>query len=326
MKKWVKMLSVALVLTLVLAACGNQNSGGSSSSDSKSSGDSGGSGEDQITIGIVYTTLTNEFAVKIQAAVREKAEEIGIKLLEADGQGKAENQIAQVENFITQKVDAIILQPYDRNGTAPAVDKAVSANIPLIVVNAQTSNLEKATAFVGSDDVFAGELEMQYIADLLNGEGNIVIIRGPNGNSAEIDRTEGNRNTLEKYPNINVLADQTANWDRAEAMTLMENWLQTHSDIHAVVAQNDEMALGAYQAIKAAKKEDEIYVVGIDAIEDALKSVENGEMVATVFQDAVSQGQTAVELAVKAAKGEEVAFENMIPFILVTQENVSEFK
>mgnify|MGYP002622335706 CR=1 FL=1 len=326
MKKQFKLFSIVLAIALILTACGGggSSSNGGGSSDGSQSGGGGESGK-KIKVGIVYTTLTNEFAVKIQAAVREKAQELGIELLEADGQGKPENQIAQVENFITQKVDAIILQPYDRNGTAPAVDKAVNANIPIVVVNAQTSNVEKALAYVGSDDVYAGELEMQYIADQLGGKGNIVIIRGPYGNSAEVDRTEGNRNVLAKYPDINVLADQTANWDRAEAMVLMENWLQTYPDIDAVVAQNDEMALGAYQAIKAAKKENEILVIGIDAIEDALKSVANGEMVATVFQDAVGQGHTAVELAVKAAKGEAVEFENWIPFILVTQENINDF-
>lgn len=148
-------------------------------------------------------------------------------MLEADGQGKAENQIAQVENYITQKVDGIIFNPYDRNGTAPAVDKAVAAKIPIIVVNSQVSNLDKATAYVGSDDVVAGQMEMQLIVDKLGGKGNIVIIHGPNGNSAEISRTEGNKEVLAKNVGMKVLAEQTANWDRAQALTLMENWLQT---------------------------------------------------------------------------------------------------
>lgn len=314
---------LALLLAFVMAGCGAKNGGGSSSSPAAS-----GSGQnaDKLTIGVSYQNLQNEFAIKIQDAIRAKTKELGIELVEADGQGKAENQIAQVENFITQKVDAIILQPYDKNGSAPAVDKAVAAKIPIIVVNAQVSNLDKATAYSGSDDVVAGKLETEFVVDKLGGKGNVVIIHGPNGNSAEINRTEGIKEVLSKQPDIKILAEQTANWDRAQALSLMENWLQTYPDIDAVIAQNDEMALGAYKAIEAAGKQNEIIVVGIDAIPDALKSVEEGKLAATVFQDARGQGGQAVELAVKAVKGEPFEHINYIPFELVTKDNVSQYK
>ncbi|ALS23665.1 MULTISPECIES: sugar ABC transporter substrate-binding protein [Paenibacillus] len=316
----------ALFLPMVLLAGVLSACGGGGGSASGGAGSDGNSGEKKLTIGVSYQNLQNEFAINIQNAVRDKANEKGVELLEADGQGKSENQIAQIENFINRQVDAIILNPYDKNGAAPAVDLAVAAKIPVIVVNSQVSNLDKATAFSGSDDVVAGKLQMQFIADQLGGKGNVVIIHGPNGNSAEISRTEGNKEVLTQYPDIKVLAEQTANWDRAQALNLMENWLQTHKDIDAVVAQNDEMALGAYKAIEAAKKADDILVVGIDAIPDALKSVEAGQLAATVFQDSHGQGSKAVELAIQAAKGESVEHMNYIPFQLVTKENLSEFK
>ena len=282
--------------------------------------------EGEIVIGVTYQNMQNEFILSIQDGLRAKAAELGVKLVEQDGQGSAEKQISQVENFIIQGVDAIILNPFDKDGCAPAVIKVVDAGIPLIVVNAMVSNIDKADAYVGSEDIIAGEIEAQYIADLLNGKGNVVIIHGPNGHSAEIQRTIGNKNVLDKYPDIKILAEQTANWSRVEALNLVENWLTSGMELNAVIGQNDEMALGAYKAIEAAGKQDEIFVIGIDAIPDALQSVEDGKLVATVFQDAKGQGAGAVELAYKKAMGQDIPELLNIPFILVTKENLSEFK
>ncbi|WP_026783900.1 ABC transporter substrate binding protein [Pleomorphomonas koreensis] len=277
-------------------------------------------------IGVTYQNLQNEFIVNIAKAVEEKAKELDVTLIESDGQGKAEVQISQVENFIAQHVDAILLIPFDKEGCAPAVQKAVAAKIPLVVFNAQVANVELANTYVGSDDIEAGRIEMQYIADLLGGRGNIAIIHGPNGHSAEVQRTEGNKQVLENYPDIKVLFEQTANWDRAQALSLTENWLQTGRPLNAIVAQNDEMALGAYKAVEAAGKAKDIPVIGVDAIADALKSVKDGKMAATVFQDAHGQGATAVEMAVKILNGEEVPKVVNIPFKLITKENVDSLK
>ncbi|MBU8879843.1 sugar ABC transporter substrate-binding protein [Bacillus sp. FJAT-29790] len=284
----------------------------------------GDSKEKTIKIGVLYQNLQNEYIVALQDSIRKHAEQAGIKLIESDGQGKAENQISQVENLINQKVDAIILNPADRNGSAPVVDLAANAGIPLITVLAVVSNQDKVTAHVGSDDVEAGKIEMEYIAGVLGGKGTIAIIHGPNGNSAEINRTEGNYQILENYPDIKVAAEQTANWSREEALALTENWLQTHK-LDAIAAQNDEMALGAVKALSAAGKLKDTKVIGIDAIPDALKSIEAGDLSGTVFQDVETQGEIAVDIAFKAGKGEEVKKDNMIPFQLITKENLSDF-
>ena len=153
-----------------------------------------------------------------------------------------------------------------------------------------------------------------------------MVIDGPNAHSAQLDRSQGICEVLENYPDIKIIAEQTANWDRAEAMALMENWLQMGDDIDGVVAQNDEMAIGALKAIQAAGKEDSIKVVGIDAIADALTLVESGELIGTVYQDAVGQGAGAVEAAVRAVNGENLEKETLIPYKLVTVENLDEFK
>ena len=276
-----------------------------------------------VKIGVSFQNMQNEFIIYMSDALRAKAKTLGVSLVESDGQGKAENQVSAVENFIAQKVDAIVLNPYDKEGCAPAVEKAVAANIPIVVVNAQVVNLDKANAYVGSDDIDAGKIEMQHIADLIKGKGNVAIIHGPNGNSAEVQRTQGNMEILKKYPEIKVVFEQTANWDRAQALSLMENWLQTGKQIDAVVAQNDEMALGASRAIQAAKKN--IPVIGIDAIPDALKGVKDGKLVATVFQDARGQGAGAIEVAAKLARGESVPKTTFIPFQLVTKDNLAQF-
>lgn len=129
-----------------------------------------------------------------------------------------------------------------------------------------------------------------------------------------------------KYPDMKIIADQTAEWDREKAMKLMGNKLQAKEQLNCVVAQNDEMAIGASKAIEAAGMQDSIKVIGIDAIPDALKAVEEGKLIATVFQDAKGQGELSLEVALKAAKGEVIEKENLVEFKLVTKENVAEFK
>jgi inositol transport system substrate-binding protein len=298
---------VVIILFLAFSGCINRNA------------------KNRITIGITYQNLQNEFIINIQDAVREKAKELDIELIELDSQGKAENQISQVENFIARGVNAIILNPYDREGSAPAVDIAVREHMPIVVVNAIVSNLEKANAYVGSEDAEAGRIAAEYIMKLLDGIGDIAIIHGPNGHSAEVQRTEGIKEVLGKYPRAKVVAEQTANWDRAQALTLMENWLASGRKIDAVIAQNDEMALGAYKAIEASGKQKEILVIGIDAIQDALKAVDEGKLVGTVFQDARGQGSMAVDLAYKLIRGEKIEHTHYIPFQLITKKNLKDF-
>lgn len=305
-----KLPIAAALIAVALAGCGQKQSP---------------SGAHRLTIGISYQNLQNEFIINIQDAVRAEAKKLKVNLIESDGQGKAENQISQIQNFIAQGVNAIILNPYDKEGSAPAVDLAVKAHIPIVVVNAIVSNLDKANAYVGSEDAEAGRLEAQRIADVLHGKGNVVIIHGPNGHSAEVQRTQGIRQILAKYPDIKVVAEQSANWDRAQALNLMENWLASGRKIDAVIAQNDEMALGALKAVEAAGKQNQIAVIGIDAIPDALKAVADGRMVGTVFQDAKGQGSLAVELAVQLAEGKTVKHDHYIPFQLVTKTNAAEF-
>jgi putative xylitol transport system substrate-binding protein/inositol transport system substrate-binding protein len=328
MKKMKKlsMLLIAAVSLMSLAACGSGTKEGTDTPASLAASTTSASTtktDKKVVIGMTLYSLKNEFTVRLSNAAKKKAEELGAELKIYDGNYDPNTQINQVETMISDGVNAIILNPQDAKACAVAVDKAVAANIPVIGVNTRVDS-DKLASYVGSKDVYAGELEMQRVADKIGGKGNIVILDGPLGQSAQLERTKGIQNILKKYPDIKVLAEKTANWSRSEAMTVMENWLQAFDKIDAVVGENDEMALGARQAIEAKKLD--IPTIGVDGITDALNAVEKGTLIASIFQDGAGQGSKALEIAVEAAKGNKIDKEYWIDFEPVTKDNVAEFK
>ena len=280
--------------------------------------------EDQLTIAWVDGNQANESNAVCVDAAKAYAEENNINLLVLDGQGNGENQVSQVETVIQQGVDAIIVQPYDAAALQVGVEEAIEAGIPVLVTKTTIED-NSICPFVGQDDVIAGQMEMEWIAEQLDGKGNIVIIEGPTGITAAIMRNDGIEQTLEKYPDITVLHTQPADWNRDEGMNLMETWLQEGEQIDAVVAHNDEMALGAYDAIVDAGKASEILVIGIDAIDAARASVAAGELDATVLQDVETIGQKTVEVAAAMANGEEVDDVYNVDPILLTIDNIGDY-
>lgn len=316
-KKTVLSLVVA-VMMIVLAACGSGgNAGGGNESGGQGSGDS-------ITLGFQVYGLQGEYATNLTDAMKAKAAELGVKLIVMDGNYDVSTAISQLRNFESQKVDAIIVNPIDETALNDTVNQIVDNGIPVLGVNAFLT-AEKLVTFVGSPDVKAGETEAQQIMDAIGGKGNVVILEGPIGQTGQVGRKEGIYNILKKNPDVKVIAEKTANWSRAEAMTIMENWIQTHGDkIDAVIAQNDEMAIGALNAL-AARGMNDVPVVGVDGVKDALQAVKDGKMIATVFQNAKVQGETVIEMAIKAAKGEQIEKRYEIPFELVTKDNVDQY-
>ena len=249
-------------------------------------------GEKQVVIGVSLLNMSSEFIVMFNSAMEARAKELGVKLIVNDAQRSAERQVQQIESFIAQRVDAIILNPCEVEASSPAVDKALAAGIPIVNVNSETRSTP--TAFVGSRDEESARMAMGYIAERLNGQGNVVMMHGFMGQAAQIKRDQGAREVLAKHPGLKLLADQTAEWDRAKAMGLMENWIQSNgARINAVFAQNDEMAMGALLAVERAKMKDRMIVVGVDAIADALQAVKAGRLDATVFQDAKEIGRAS---------------------------------
>lgn len=276
-------------------------------------------------IGVSLLNLSNEFIVMLNRSMDKRARELGARLIVSDAQRSAEKQVEQVESFIAQGVNAIILNPCEVEASSPAVEKALAAGIPVINVNSETR--AAPTAFIGSRDEDAGRIAMGYIAQRLGGKGNVVMMHGFMGQAAQIKRDQGAREVLSQNPGLHLLAEQTAEWDRAKGMSLMENWIQSYGDrINAVFAQNDEMAMGALIAIEHAGRKGKIIVVGVDAIADALQAVHDGRLDATVFQDAVGQGAAAVETATKIIRRQAYQKQILIPFQLVTRENVAHFQ
>ena len=281
-------------------------------------------GERQLVIGVSLLNLSSEFIVMLNKAMAARAKELGVRLVVNDAQRNAERQVQQAESFVAQKVDAIILNPCEVEASSPAVDQAKAAGIPIVNMNSDTKSVP--TAFVGSRDEESGQLAMAYIATRLHGMGNVVMLQGFMGQAAQIKRDRGARDILAKHPGLRLLADQTAEWDRAKAMSLMENWIQSYgTNIRAVFAQNDEMGMGALLALERAKLKDKVIVASVDAIADALQAVKDGRLDATVFQDARGQGGTAVDVAVKIIRKEPYEKEIFIPFKLVTRDNVAPY-
>lgn len=202
--------------------------------------------------------------------------------------------------------------------------RRIAAGIPIVNVNSETRSVP--TAFVGSRDEQSAQIAMDYIAKRLGGKGNVVMMHGFMGQAAQIKRDQGARDVLAKQAGLTLLADQTAEWDRAKAMTLMENWIQSYGDkIDAVFAQNDEMGMGAVITLEQAKRKDKVIVASVDAIGDALQAVQDGRLDATVFQDAQGQGGGAVETAVRIVKKQPYEKRLYLPFQLVTKENVEKY-
>lgn len=317
-----KLFSVLLVMVVIvsMAACGKSKDSGST--DSKDS-----DGKEKYVIGFSCANNANEANVDtmeaMEAAIKAQSD-VEIELMALDGENVGENQVAHCETFISKKVDCVIVQPCDAAACQTGVEACIEAGIPVFTIGAKIED-NSICPYVGQDSKVAGEMEMQYIADLLDGKGNIVVIEGPTGNSDTLLRTEGIKNIVGKYEDIQILASQPGNWLREEGMALTETWLQGKDEIAAVVAENDEMALGAYDAISDAGKQDDILVIGIDAISAAKESVKNGEMVATVLQDTKAIGEKAIDVAMKAFKGETLDDVYEVKPVLLTKENVEDY-
>ncbi|MEX2592005.1 MAG: sugar ABC transporter substrate-binding protein [Anditalea sp.] len=285
-----------------------------------------GKSDGRKVIGVSMLSLQSEFVVNVKDAMEEAAEEQEVRLIVNDAQRASIRQIQQIESFISQGVDAIILNPCEMEASSPAVRRAQKAGIPIINVNSETT--APPDGFVGSRDEESAEIALEHIAKRLGGKGNIVVMHGYMGQAAQLKRAAATKTVLAKYPDITILAEQTAEWDRAKAMSLMENWIQSYgSRIDAVFAQNDEMGMGALQALEQANLKDQVVVVSIDAIGDALQAVKSGRLDATVYQDAKAQGKQAVQMALDFIHHKDSVKERsvFIPFQLVTEENVEEF-
>jgi inositol transport system substrate-binding protein len=281
-------------------------------------------------VGVSMAYFDDLFLTNLREAMTAQAKETGVNLQFEDAQGDIGKQLSQIQNFIAQKVDAIVVNPVDSSATAQMTKLIQGAKIPLVYVNRQPLEPLKPgdpVVYVGSDENVSGKLEGEAIAKLLNNKGNVAIMMGELATQAAALRTEGVEKVFAQHPEIKVVQKQSANWRRSEAIDLMNNWLVAGTKVDAVAANNDEMAIGAIIALQQAGKDPKKIVIGgVDATRDALAEMEKGNLAVTVFQDAKGQGKAVVDSAVKLVKKEK--FESpyvYIPFVLVTQENYKEF-
>jgi inositol transport system substrate-binding protein len=281
--------------------------------------------EEDLPYAFFISHQTNAFTNELTASVKAKADELGVVVNVYDGEKDVAKQVSQIETAVTQGVAGIVIEPVSVDGVVPALAAAKEAGIPVVVVNQKISDPSAADSFVGVVNFDGGVLQMQTAADDIGGSGNVAFLLGPLGSDAQIGRTEGYYKVLESYPDIEVVFEQTANWTTDEALALTENWLQTGTELSAIVANNDGMALGALKAVEDAQMLDSIKVYGLDATPDALAAVKDGTLTATISQNTSAQGATAMETAYKLAQGEEVQAEILVEFVLITKDNVDDF-
>lgn len=282
-------------------------------------------------IGVSMAKFDDNFLTVLRNGMKGYAEkQPGVAVQFEDAQDDVSKQLSQIQNFISQKVDAIIVNPVDTDATPKMTELATKAGIPLVYVNRMPSEktLPAKVSFVGSNEVESGTMEMQEVCKLMGGKGNILVMMGQLSNQAARQRTQDVEDVIAKEPctGIKIVEKQTAEWDRTKGADLMSNWLTAGKKWDAVVANNDEMAIGAIQALKAAKKmQPTTIVAGVDATSDALASMKAGELKVTVFQNAAAQGSGAVDTALKLAKGDKVDSMVWVPFELVTPANLDKY-
>ncbi|MTI79677.1 MAG: ABC transporter substrate-binding protein [Firmicutes bacterium] len=275
-----KLLSVLFlgVLVFALAGCG----GGEDPA-----GDNAG-GDDQLVVGFSQMEMNNPWRIAETESIQKEAKERGIKLVYTDAQGSTAKQVSDIESMVAQKVDYIALAPREFEGLAPALDAAKEAGIPVILVDRMAKGTpgEDFVTFIGSNFIEEGERAASWLAETMDGKGNIVELTGTSGSSVALDRQKGFVDKLaEVAPEMEIIASQTGDFARADGQKVMENLLQSQGDkIDAVYAHNDEMAIGAINAIKAAGKVpgEDIIVVSVDGTKDALNAIIAGELGATV--------------------------------------------
>jgi inositol transport system substrate-binding protein len=283
-----------------------------------------------LTVGVSLSRFEHLFLVKIREAIQQEADTRGdVTVQFEDAQGDVGRQLSQVQNFISQKVDAIIVNAADTSATRGITKKVSEAGIPLVYVNlgpGRDEKLPEKVSVVVSDHVVSGRLEMEGLAKCMNGKGNVAIMLGELASNATDERTAGNKEIIAKNPGIKVVHEQTANYQRNQAIDLMSNWLTMGEKIDAVAANNDEMAIGAIFALQQSGQDPKKYCIGgIDGTPDALDQMKKGNLKVTVFQDARAQGRGAIDAAVKLAKGEKVDRFVMIPYELITPENYKSY-
>ena len=273
----------------------------------------GSSGDDgNVVIGLSVSTLNNPFFVTLKDGLEAAAEEKGYEVKVVDAQDDSAKQVNDIADLMQQGIDYLVVNPTDSAAISSSVESANASDIPVITLDRSVESGEVAT-FIASDNVAGGEMGAQFIVDELGEGAKVAELEGVPGASATRERGEGFTNVAEE--SLDVVTSQTANFNRSEGLNVTQNILQANPDIEAIFAHNDEMALGALESAP-----DDVLVVGFDGSEDAINSVENGGLDATVAQQPDLMGETAVDTVEQLQNGESVEEEIKVELTLETQE------
>jgi inositol transport system substrate-binding protein len=288
------------------------------------------------TIGVTMDKFDDNFLTVLRNGIQKDADKMGVTVQIQDAQDDVAKQLDQIKNFIASGVDAIIVNPVDTSATQAMTDAAAAAKVPLVYVNRQPINVDtlpEGQAFVASNEAESGTLETKQLCANWKAEGksevNVYVMEGQLSNQAAVQRTKDIHDVIDGPDcgvKVNIIDQQTANWDRNQAQDLMTNWLSTGKAFDGVISNNDEMAIGAIQAMKAAGIDmKKVQVGGVDATQDALVAMQAGDLDVTVFQNAAAQGGGSLDAAIKLSKGEKVDKKVYVPFELVTPENIDKY-
>jgi ribose transport system substrate-binding protein len=310
LKKAVALVAAATLSVTGLAACGR----GGDTAD-------GGGGQ---TVYLALSTLSNPFFVQLRDGAQAEADALGLTLEVRDAQDDAITQTNQLNNALSTEDAAVIVNPVDSNAAVPGVTALLDAGIPVIAVDREVTDVE-VTSFVSSDNVQGGTLAAEALAQAIGETGDVVVLQGVAGSSASRERGRGFDEGIAAFPNIKVVAKQTANFDRADGLDVATNLLQANPSVVGIFAENDEMALGAIEALGARAGVD-VFVVGFDGTENGLSSIGNGTMAASIAQQPEELGKLAVQQAKKALDGEETTAVIPVDVVVVNKDNVADFQ
>ena len=269
-------------------------------------------------IGLVVSTLNNPFFVEMVNGAKNEADKLGYDLVILDSRDNSATELSNVEDLTIRNINVLLINPTDSDAVIASVENANRYNIPVVTLD-RNSNGGEVAATVASDNEKGGYMAGEYIKKQLGDKAVIAELEGIPGTSAARSRGKGFADAVK---GMNLISMQPADFDRAKGMIVMENMLQAHPEIDAVFAQNDEMALGAIQAVKQSNKK--VLIVGFDATNDGLKAVEDGSLAATVAQQPTLIGETGVQVADKIIKGETVKHDYPVELKLITNKDLQE--
>ena len=318
LRKTLAVVASATLLCTSLTAC-NRESGGTNAAGNSST--TGSTSAKSITFAL--STQANPFFVQMRESAQKKADELGLTINFQDASDDSATQANQLANAAASNTGVVILNPTDSDAMATAVKQLTDANIPVVAVDRAVNNANIAS-YIASDNETGGKQAAKALSEAINGEGEILVLQGKTGSSASRERGKGFEEGLRDNPNIKVVAKQTAEFERAKGLDVTTNLLQAHPNVKAIFAENDEMALGAVEALgnKAGK---EVKVIGFDGAEDAVKAIKDGRMYASIAQQPVKMAEQAVIEASKLLKGETAMKEMQVEVTAVTKENVDKF-